>query len=58
VVVYNRLAYTGKLPYHKIGGTVRFDADDVDAYIQASRRGRTATLDPVATEPEPVAAGQ
>jgi excisionase family DNA binding protein len=29
--VYHRLAYTGKLPYAKIGGVIRFEAADVEA---------------------------
>src|SRR4051794_30738604 len=37
--VYHRLAYAGKLPYYKIGGVIRFDPGDVEAYRLASRRG-------------------
>jgi excisionase family DNA binding protein len=40
-----RLVYRGELPVVKIGGSTRYDVDDLNGYIDSNRRrnrGRTA----------------
>lgn len=33
-----RLVHRGELPFVKIGGSTRYDVDDLDGYIESNRR--------------------
>jgi excisionase family DNA binding protein len=37
-----RLVYRGELPIVKIGGSTRYDVDDLDGYIESNRRRNRA----------------